>query len=85
MEREHEQNFITCTHDRFITIIVFTDGGGAGGWKIFKCKHFFCLCLPAKTVFYLHTINFISVFTASAYKLFQNFPTPPPPPTSSKQ
>ena len=43
------------------------------------CKQFcVCLRLPANSFsFYLHTI--ISVFTASANNLNQNFPPPPPP------
>ena len=43
-----------------------------------RCKQFcVCLRLPANSFsFYLHTI--ISVFTASANNLNQNFPPPPP-------
>ena len=39
------------------------------------CKQFFCLRLSANTFF--TCIQFISVFTASANNLFQNFLTPP--------
>ena len=51
-------------------IIIFLD---RECWKIFTCKHFFFIC-----------IQFVSVFTASANNLFQNFPPPPPPPRPKK-
>ena len=77
------------------TIIFWTGVGGGGGVENFNMQTFFfhkqlaaannffvCLRLPANTFF--KCIQFISVFTASANNLFQNFPTLPPRPPPSK-
>ena len=65
-----------CTHDRFITIIVLTDGGG-GKLENFHMQTFFFVSVFPQKLFFT-CIQFISVFTASAYKLFQKFSPPPP-------
>ena len=69
--------------------IIFWTGVGGEGLENFNMQTFFfhkqlaaannffvCLRLPANTFF--KCIQFISVFTASANNLFQNFPTLPP-------
>ena len=61
---------------------------GAEGSKIFTWKHFFLRLRLQKIGFvslssckycFFTCIQFISVFTASANNLFQNFSPPPPP------
>ena len=53
------------------TIIFFDEGRGG---EICTCKHFLLYAAPAANNFFT-CIQFISVFTASANNLFQNFPT----------
>ena len=80
MEREHEQNLITCTHDRFITIIVFTDGGGGVG-KFSNANIFFVSVFPQKLFFTrIQIILFqcLQPLHTNYFKIFQ--PTPPIPP-----
>ena len=100
MKTENKQNFITCTHERFICKLgsrlgvsdhhCFNGWGGGGGgvWKFSHASIFFWNVAPAANNFFVSVfpqklfftcIQFISVFTACANKLFQNFPTPPLP------
>ena len=59
----------------------FWGGGGVGvkGLKNFHTQTvLLCFRLPANTLIF-NSIQFTSVYTASANNLFHNFPTPPPP------
>lgn len=79
MKREHEQNFITCTHDRFITIIVFTDGGGGVG-KFSNANIFFVSVFPQKLFFtciQLILFQCLQPLHTNYFKIFQPTPSPP--------
>ena len=78
MEREPEHNFMTCTHDRFITIIVFTDGGGGELENFHMPTFFFVSVFPQKLFFTcLQLILFqcLQPLHKNYIKIFQ----PPPP------
>ena len=79
-----------CASHQGRTILFLMEGVGEG-WKIFTCKHYFCIWLLQQTIFlcvsvflqklFFSCIQFISVFTASANNACQHFPTHPPPPS----
>ena len=82
MEREPEHNFMTCTHDRFITIIVFTDTGGGGVGKFSHANIFFVSVFPQKLFFTcLQLILFQCL--QPLQKNYTKFFQPPPPPQNN--